>query len=93
MIDAREGRCDVIASELKDPAGKVVWSVENADFDTRRTPPAASTGCPTKTRFKSPREHADLLVEWGDRTVNPTLDDAKFVVQVPAGLPPCGAQR
>ncbi|HEY5936929.1 MAG TPA: hypothetical protein VIU61_19905, partial [Kofleriaceae bacterium] len=32
VIDAREGRSDVLASELIGPDGKVVWSVENKDF-------------------------------------------------------------
>lgn len=91
-IDARGGRWDVIASELKDPAGKVVWSVENADFGLVRDAAGGEHRLPGKTRFKSPQEQADLLVDWGERTVNPTLDDAKFVVNVPDGLPRCGAR-
>lgn len=90
-IDARDGRWDVIASELKDPAGKVVWSVENAEFDTAKDAAGGEHRLPTKTRFKSPTENADLLVEWGDRTINPTIDDSKFVIQIPPGLPSCGA--
>jgi hypothetical protein len=89
-LDLRDGRLDVIDSELKDASGKVVWSVKNTDFENS---PDANTGdhrLPTKTQFKSPREKADLVVEWGQRTINPTIDDAKFVVTVPEGLPRCG---
>lgn len=91
-IDVRDGRLDVINSELKDASGKTVWSVENTDFDNS---PDAANGehrLPTKTRFKSPGQKADLVVEWGQRNVNPTIDGAKFVVNVPPGLPRCGAK-
>ncbi|MBA3455142.1 MAG: hypothetical protein H0T42_18780 [Deltaproteobacteria bacterium] len=92
VIDAREGRLDVIASDLKDPAGKTLWSVENAGFDNVKDAAEGEHRLPAKTRFKSPQENADLLVDWGDRTVNPTIDDTKFSVQIPPGLPPCGGK-
>lgn len=92
VIDTRAGRWDVVSSEVKDPAGTVVWSVENADFETAPDAASGEHRLPGKTRFKSPQQAADLLVEWGDRTVNPTIDDAKFVVTVPPGLPVCGAK-
>ena len=38
---------------------------------------------PSKTRFKSPREEADLIVDWKERTVNPTIATTKFTVTVP----------
>jgi hypothetical protein len=47
---------------------------------------------PSKTRFKSPIQQADLLVEWKERTVNVTIDPTKFVVNVPPGLPSCGGR-
>ena len=91
-IDARDGRFDVVASALVDPAGKTVWSVENADWDTVPDAVKGEHRLPGRTRFKSPQENADLLVEWGDRTVNPTIDPSKFTVAVPEGLPRCGAK-
>ena len=93
VLDARQGRLDVIASDLKDPAGKTMWSVENAEFDSVKDAAEGEHRLPAKTRFKSPQENADLLVDWGDRTVNPTIDDTKFSVQIPPGLPMCGAKR
>ena len=90
-VDLRGGRFDVIKSEFKDKAGKTVWSVENADFGTVKDAAGGEHRLPGKTRFKSPMQSADLLVDWGDRTVNPDLSNpAKFQVTVPAGLPPCG---
>jgi hypothetical protein len=92
-IDARENRFDVLASELVDPAGKVVWSVENTDFRTIKDANGASQRVPGKTRFKAPTQNADLLVEWKDdeRAINLPIDAGKFDVPIPAGLPACGA--
>jgi hypothetical protein len=92
-LDLREGRLDVIASEQKDPAGKVSWSIQNADFGNVNDAAGGEHRLPNKTRFKSPTQNADLIVDWGDRTVNPDLTNpAKFQVNVPAGLPACGAK-
>lgn len=90
-VDLRGGRFDVIASDLKDPTGKTVWSVENADFGNVSDPAGKDYRLPSKTRFKSPDQAADLLVDWGERTVNPDLTNpAKFQVTIPPGLPRCG---
>lgn len=90
VIDARDGRSDVVSSELRGPDGKVVWSVENTDFGNVRDASGAEHRLPNKTRFKSPGQRADLLVDWKQRTLNVQIDPAKFVVQVPEGLPRCG---
>lgn len=91
-IDAREGRFDVVSSRLGDPGGKTVWSVENREWEMVSDAAGGQQRLPSRTRFASPREQADLLVEWGDRTLNPTIDPSKFVVSVPPGLPACGAR-
>ena len=90
-IDARENRWDVIDTELAGRDGKVRWSVENRDF--RKVPGSGERRVPGKTRFKSPAQSQDLLVEWGDQfETNVELPDGNFVIQVPAGLPTCGQQ-
>ena len=45
---------------------------------------------PGKTRFKSPAQNQDLLVEWSELEVNAQLPNAKFQIAVPPGLPTCG---
>lgn len=92
VIDARDGRTDVLSSQLVAPDGKVVWSIENTDFQVVKDASAVEHRLPGKTRFRSPRQEADLLVDWKDRAVNVTIDPAKFRVNVPAGLMTCGAQ-
>ncbi|HEY4183121.1 MAG TPA: DUF4292 domain-containing protein [Kofleriaceae bacterium] len=88
-VDLRNGRLDVIESELKDPAGKTVWSVKNGDFNDVDDAAGAKHRLPSKTQFKSAVQQADLVVEWGERTINPQIDPAKFTVEIPAGLPHC----
>jgi hypothetical protein len=92
-IDARDHRFDVLASELRDPAGKVVRSVEFRDFQTVRDAAGVPQRVPGKTRFKSPSESADLIVDWksDQRAINLELPDAKFSVPIPEGLPQCGS--
>lgn len=89
VIDAREGRSDVVSSEVVGPDGKVVWSVENTGFEAVKDEAGGTHRLPAKTRFKSPVQKADLLVEWKERVVNPTLDPAKFSVTIPEGLATC----
>jgi hypothetical protein len=89
-IDARDNKWDVIDSELVSADGKVRWSVANTAFTE-----VAGHRVPGKTRFKSPVQNEDLLVEWGsadDRGVNIALEPAKFHLDAPAGLAMCGQQ-
>jgi hypothetical protein len=89
VIDAREGRSDVVSSEMVGLDGKTVWSVENADFGDVKDESGGLHRLPAKTHFKSPQKSADLLVEWKERTVNPQIDPAKFKVTIPDGLGRC----
>jgi len=95
VIDARDDRFEVLSSELVGRDGKTVWSVENTDFQTVKDTAGVAHRVPGKTRFKSPRENADLLVEWkaDQRTINEELAATKFVVPIPAGLPQCGVAQ
>lgn len=92
VIDARGQNFDVLSAELTGPDGKVKWSVENTDFRTIEDAKQVKHRVPGKTRFKSPREGADLLVEWKDedRAINLPLAATKFSVPIPPGLPACG---
>jgi hypothetical protein len=86
-IDDKGGRWDVIDSELVGSDGKVRWSVANTDFVT-----VGGHRVPGKTRFKSPQNQQDLLVDWGsaeNRQANTPQPDDKFKLAAPAGLPAC----
>jgi hypothetical protein len=91
-VDLRDGRADVIDAEMKDPSGKVMWSVANKDFTDVHDATQGEHRLPSNTRFKSAAEKADLVVEWGERTINPQIDPTKFTVSIPDGLPRCGSK-
>ncbi len=89
VLDGKDGRWDVLRSELKDPAGKLVWAVEHTDFAETQTADGQALRVPGKSRFRSPDDKADLLVEWEERRINVELGDDKFQLTPPAGLPSC----
>jgi hypothetical protein len=92
-IDGRDGRWDVLSSELKDRAGQVVWRVENANFSDVKDAAGKPHRVPGKSRLLQPAQKADLLVEWEQRELNVELDAGKFELAPPAGLPECGAAK
>lgn len=86
-IDTRDGHFDVVDSELVGGDGKVRWSVSNTDFTD-----VSGHRVPGKTRFKSPSNQEDLIVEWGNtsnREINGQITTDKFSLPVPQGLPLC----
>ncbi len=87
-IDARENRYDVLDTELVGTDGKVRWSVANTDFE--KITGSGERRVPKKTRFKSPAQNQDLLVEWAELEANVELQPQQFQIQVPAGLGICG---
>jgi outer membrane lipoprotein-sorting protein len=84
-IDARDNRWDVLDSTLTGADGKVRWSVANTDFGD-----VGGHRVPGKTRFRSPADKQDLIVDWTQRQIDVELSDDKFVLQAPAGLATCG---
>jgi hypothetical protein len=93
VFDGRDGRWDMVSSQLSTPDGKEVWSLEHKGFTTVKDEAGVEMRVPQKSRFVSPREKADLLVEWQSRTINPEITPDKFQLEPPAGLPRCGARK
>ncbi|HVV86965.1 MAG TPA: hypothetical protein VHE35_28195 [Kofleriaceae bacterium] len=89
VLDARDGRADVVSSEVKGADGKQEWRIDNADFESVDDANHVAFRVPKKSRLRTPGANADLLVEWKDRTLNLPLDDQKFVLQVDPGIPEC----
>jgi hypothetical protein len=83
-IEVRDNHWDIVETEMTGPDGKVAWSVENTGFHDKD-----GLRIPGKTRFKTPQEKADLIVDWKNQDVNPTLDPSKFQLTAPAGLATC----
>ena len=89
-LDGRDRRWDVLESEVFDGQGNSLWKLQNKDFEAQDAVDGASFRVPGKTRFTQPMDKADLLVRWSERTLNPTLDAAKFQMTIPPGLKTCG---
>lgn len=92
VIDGRDGRWDVLSSELRDAASATVWKVENTDFSEVKDAQGKAHRVPEKSRLTQPSQKADLIVEWEQRELNVELSADKFVLAPPAGLPQCGAK-
>jgi hypothetical protein len=93
-IDTRDGHWDVTSSELDGPDGKTIWAVDHTDYhDVDDDATHGKIRVPGKSRFKSPRDQADVVVEWKTLEVNPTIEDDKFKLDLPAGLPECHGKQ
>lgn len=91
-IDTKDGHWDVVSSELVGQDGKTVWAVENGDYhEVTDDATKQQVRVPGKSRFKSPREKADVVVDWKTLEVNPTLQAPQFVLELPPGVPECHA--
>jgi hypothetical protein len=95
LIDARDGRWDVVQSELRGADGKVIWSVKNKDFAdlTGDDSPPTTMRVPGTSWFQSPAEHSDVIVDWNERDLNAELPAPAFVLEPPTGLAQCGAKK
>lgn len=89
VLDARDGRADVLSSEVKLADGTQEWRIDNTDFRGVQDHHQLQRRVPGKSRFRSPGEKADLLVEWKERRLALPLPAAAFQLQVPEGLPRC----
>lgn len=80
---------DVIASEVRDARGNVLWRLRNKDFSSLRGADGWMFRVPDKTQLEQPGEKADLLVQWKERAFNLELETSKFDMEIPPGLPSC----
>lgn len=89
VLDARDGRADVVSSEVKNADGVQEWRIDNTGFTTVKDEQGAPHRVPEKSRFRSPGEKSDLIVDWNQRELGLELTDDKFQMELPPGLPVC----
>ena len=89
VLDARDGRADVITSEVKTAAGTQEWRIDNTDYTSVKDQQQLARRVPGKSRFRSPGEHADLIVEWKQRRLNLPVTNEQFQLEIPSGIPRC----
>jgi len=84
VLDGGGKRWDVLKSIWRDADGKVVWSVKNTGFTEISDAEGKVHRVPSKTRFETPSEKSDVLVDWGaQREINVELGDDKFQLDPP----------
>lgn len=88
VLDAREGRADVISSEVK-TGDTQEWRVDNTDFEKVDDANRVTFRVPGKSRLRSPGSKADLIVEWRERALNLPITDDKFVLELDPAIPAC----
>lgn len=89
VLDAKDGRADVVSSEVKNADGVQEWRIDNTGFTTVKDEQGAPHRVPEKSRFRSPGEKSDLIVDWNQRELGLELTDDKFQMELPPGLPIC----
>lgn len=90
VLDLRAGKLDVVASTRKTLDDKLVWSIENREFQTVKDDGGVDRRVPTKSRLQSPGDRADLIVEWGDRKLNKRMPASSYVLSIAPGTATCG---
>ena len=88
VLDARDGHADIVSSEVKRD-GAQEWRIDNTDFTTLTDENKLQRRVPGKSRFRSPGEKADLLVDWKERKLDLPLGPEKFVLEVDPGIARC----
>ena len=88
VLDARDGHADVVSSEVKTADGTQEWRIDNTGFSTIKDESGMERRVPDKSRFRSPGEHSDLIVEWKERVLGLELSDDKFQMELP-GVATC----
>jgi len=89
VLDGREGHWDVLESTVRDANGNIEWRLKNKEFKSLTGDDGIVYRVPSKTRFEQPKVKADLIIKWKKRSINPKLDDEKFEIEIPVGIPPC----
>lgn len=89
VLDGRDHTWDVLASEVRDVRGNVLWRLRNKGFQELQGQDGRTFRVPEKSQLEQPAENADLLVQWKKRVFNLELETAKFDMEIPPGLPSC----
>lgn len=87
------GTWHLVKMRLEDPTGKALWTVEHKDFHAVKAANGQALHLPGASRFRSPGEKADLIVDWKQQDIGLELAPEKFELTLTPGLPLCGAPR
>ena len=86
VLDGKDQRWDVLEAEMT-AGGKTAWSLRNKDFHEVTAADGQKVRLPGASLFEQGGDTVRIL--WRDQKVGVPLDDDKFVLELPAGLPAC----
>lgn len=81
---------DVTSATVWQADGTLDWKLTQKDFGALTGEGGATLRVPGKLRFEQPSAKADLIVDWDERQLNPTLGPEKWQLTPPEGLRECG---
>jgi hypothetical protein len=90
VLDGRERRWDVLSSEVRGPDDKLVYRIQHKDYRAVTRADGSVVRLPGKSLFEQGDD--SVLIVWKEQELDIELDDGKFHLEVPEGLPICGAQ-
>lgn len=86
VLSGVQKQWDVLDAELVGADGKRLWRIQHTDWHA-----AGTARLPGKSIIDGPK--GEGLIQWKEQTVGTAPDDAKFIVEVPEGLPRCGEEK
>lgn len=84
-----DGFWEPVEAEVLDAEGKTEWKLRNKDFSTVEGAAGTRFRVPGRSQFLQPKVDADLLIRWEERAMNAEIEDDKYVMEIPAGIPEC----
>lgn len=86
LLDGRDQRWDVLEADMT-AGGKTVWSLRHKDFHEVTADDGQKVRLPGASLFEQGGDTVRIL--WHEQKVGMPLDDQKFQIELPAGLPHC----
>jgi len=81
-LDGRGKLWDPVRAEHRDPSGALLWKLTHEQFADH-----GGVRLPALTTVEDPRRGATIKLRYREQNVDPTLSDAGFALEPPAGLP------
>lgn len=89
VLDGRDRRWDLLSAEAR-AGGKALWSIRHKDFHDVKTKDGKTVRMPGASLFEQGGD--TVRISWKDQIVGEPVDDEKFHLTPPAGLPQCGTR-
>jgi hypothetical protein len=86
-LDGANHRWDVLEAEVKSADGQLLWRLRHKDFHDVTTTDGKPLRLPGASLFEQGGD--SVRIQWHDQKVGESLNDSKFRITTPPGLPAC----